>query len=97
MADKPHKSGEKWLLDLILNESPRVSEEDVTYFREHPEQIDEVSAPTSLHQIYLVLCLLSGALLVEVSKAVAHLGLFSFAHPATGIRDRHATKWEPAK
>lgn len=82
MVDKARKSPERWLLDRILNETPRVTEEDVNYFRDHPEQIDEVSAPTNLHRIYLVLCLLSGALLVAVSKALAHLGLLSFAHPA---------------
>ena len=58
-------------LKLFFKTSPKdVTGEEVAYFREHPDEIDEVTAPINIHKHFLWLGLLLGALLVGISKAL---------------------------
>lgn len=81
MAIKSRGFFEKLLLDRLFNISPKVSEEEVVYFRSHPDQIDEISAPANLHQMYLALCFLAGIFLFTLSKAISHFDWLSSLHP----------------
>lgn len=58
-----------------------VSAEEVAYFRDHPDQIDEVSSPLVLHRVFLWIGLIVGAILMAVSKALSHGGLVDALPP----------------
>ena len=60
-------------LKLFLTTSPsELGEEEVAYFREHPEQIDEVTAPVNIHKLFLWAGALLGAFFVALSKLLVH-------------------------
>ena len=67
-------------IKLFLKSSPtEVTDEEVTYFRDHPEQIDEVTAPVNVHKRFLWGGALLGTLFVGLSKVIkfAHVTFFS--------------------
>jgi hypothetical protein len=71
---------ERMFINLFLKSSPaKVTDEEVTYFRDHQEQIDEVTAPVNVHKLFLWGGALVGTLLVGLSKAIkfAHVTFFS--------------------
>ena len=56
-------------LRLYLKSSPgEVTAEELSYFREHPDQIDEVTAPVNVHKLFLWAGALLGIVLVALSK-----------------------------
>jgi hypothetical protein len=55
---------------FLRSASNRVTGEEVTYFREHPDQIDEVTAPVEVHKLFLWAGGILGALFVGVSKVI---------------------------
>ena len=60
-------------LKLFLTTSPsELGEEEMAYFREHPEQIDEVTAPVNIHKLFLWAGALLGAFFVALSKLLIH-------------------------
>ena len=41
-------------LKLFLKTSPEaVTEEELNYFAEHPDEIDEITAPVNIHKLFL--------------------------------------------
>ena len=64
---------------------PKVTEEEVAYFRENPDEIDEFSAPLNVHKVFLVLGLLLGIVLVGVSKILKYSSLL--ADFSEGLRE----------
>ena len=60
-------------LKLFLRTTPsELDEEELAYFREHPDQIDEVTAPVNIHKLFLWIGALLGAFCVAVSKLMLH-------------------------
>ena len=58
-------------LKLFLKRSPKdVTDEEVAYFREHPDEIDEFTAPLNIHKLFLQLGLLLGTVCVGISKVI---------------------------
>ena len=55
-----------------------VSADEVAYFREHPEELDEISAPVSVHIAFLIYGSVAGILLVGVSKLLKYSGILDF-------------------
>ena len=56
-------------LKLFLKaKAGEVTDEEARYFRDHPEQIDELTAPVNLHLIFLWAGGLLGAACVAISK-----------------------------
>jgi hypothetical protein len=54
---------------LFLKTSPdQVTDEELDYFREHPDQIDEVTAPVNIHKLFLWGGTLLGVAFVGLSK-----------------------------
>lgn len=47
-----------------------VTDEEVAYFRDHPDEIDEVTAPVAVHKLFLWVGALLGTLLVGVAKVI---------------------------
>lgn len=83
-AKKPIKrlSVNELFLRVASLDHKEVSEEEVEYFRAHPDQIDQVSSPLRLHKLFLWAGMLIGALLVGISKLLDHSDLLDVAHPA---------------
>lgn len=46
----------------------KVTEEDIIYFRNHPDQIEEITAPINMHKFFLGVGMLLGTLCVALSK-----------------------------
>ena len=60
---------ERIFMRLYLKSSPgEVTDQELSYFREHPEQIDEVTAPVNVHKLFLWWGALLGIALVALSK-----------------------------
>ncbi|TWU31606.1 hypothetical protein [Novipirellula artificiosorum] len=66
-----HKQDERdavFLKLFLKGKAGQVSDEEVHYFRDHPDQIDEVSAPVKVHLIFLWAGGLLGVAFVALSK-----------------------------
>ena len=55
-------------LRLFLGASDEPSEDEIAYFAEHPDQIDEISEPMRLHRLFLWLAVISGFTIVGLAK-----------------------------
>ncbi len=65
---------------LIFKSSPaELTDEDIAYFRQNPDLIDEVTAPVNIHKYFLWLGTLLGVLLVALSKYFKFSPLFAAA------------------
>lgn len=84
--DRPQKPAQRFSVDYLLwriasLDHKEVSSEEIAYFRENPDQIDEVSSPLTLHKLFLWMGLFVGVLLVGGAKLLAHSGLLASFHP----------------
>jgi hypothetical protein len=71
MRNAESKQRDRMFLKLFLKSAPsEVTDEEVTYFRDHPDQIDEVTAPVVVHKLFLWVGALLGALFVGISKVI---------------------------
>jgi len=71
MVTKQQPDRDRVFLKLFLKSSPSdVTEEEVAYFRDHPEEIEEVTAPVNVHKIFLWAGALLGFVFVGLSKAI---------------------------
>ena len=53
----------------LLNSSVDVAEDEVAYFRDHPDEVDDFTAPVNIRKRFLWIGALLGAALVAISKA----------------------------
>ena len=80
MKTEASKQRDRMFLKLFLKSNPsEVTDEEITYFRDHPEQIDEISAPVAVHKLFLWVGALLGTACVGLSKAIkfSQIALFS--------------------
>jgi hypothetical protein len=69
VMDNDTKKRDQMFLKLYLKSHPgEVTDEEIDYFREHPDQIDEVTAPVNVHKLFLWWGALLGVALVALSK-----------------------------
>jgi hypothetical protein len=70
MMDKEEKKQrDQVFYKLFFKSSPdELTEKELTYFREHPDMIDEVTTPVGLHKLFLWIGALLGTLFVGFSK-----------------------------
>ena len=52
-----------------------MTEEEVAYFRDHPDEIDEFTAPVNIRKLFLWAGALLGSALAGLSKALKYAGL----------------------
>jgi len=65
-------------LKMFFKTSPQdVTDEEMAYFREHPNQIDEITAPINIHKHFLWLGLLLGTVLVGISKVLKYSAILA--------------------
>ena len=77
---------ERMFFKLYLKSSPgEVTDEELSYFREHPDQIDEVTAPVNVHKLFLWAGTVLGIICVAVSKVLKFQPLISGL--SEGIRE----------
>ena len=69
MKTNEQQERDRIFIKLFLKTSPdQVTDEELNYFRGHPEQIDEVTAPVNIHKLFLWAGTLLGVVLVGLSK-----------------------------
>ena len=69
MDKEQKKQRDRLFYKLFLKSSPdELTEKELTYFRDHPDMIDEVTTPVGLHKLFLWIGALLGTLFVGVSK-----------------------------
>jgi hypothetical protein len=85
MSKNERQNVDSLFFSLFFRTSSAITDEEVTYFREHPDQIDEVTAPVYIHRIFLWVGALLGAALVGLSKVLKYSSILSFL--AEGARE----------
>ena len=71
MKIEADKQRDRVFLKLFLKKGiNEVTDEEIAYFRDNPEQIDEITAPVAVHKLFLWVGALLGALFVGVSKVI---------------------------
>lgn len=70
-------SGDKdtrdWLvLKTMVPGNVEVTDKEVEYFRQHPDEIDEITAPVAVHKRFLLIGCAAGMALVVLSKWIRH-------------------------
>jgi len=71
---------DKIFLKMLLKNRADVTDEEVAYFREHPDEIDEITAPVNVHKLFLIFGTLLGISLVGFSKILNFSDVLHFAH-----------------
>lgn len=71
MKNNDSRQRDRMFFKLFLKSSPdQVTDAEMAYFRDHPELIDEITAPVNVHKLFLWVGALLGTLFVAVSKAI---------------------------
>ena len=80
MNAKKNEQRDKVFLGLYFKTSPEMlTEEELTFFREHPEAIDKITAPVNMHKFFLWLGALMGLSLSAFSKWLKFSGFTLFS------------------
>jgi len=64
---KEKKTREKFFLKMFVGDKRGVTEEEVEYFKNHPDEIDEITAPLNVHKMFLLFGALLGVMFVGFS------------------------------
>ena len=66
----------RWVSRLLLTPiSTDVTDDEVEYFRDHPDELEEMAAPVSVHLVFLWFGMALGLVLVGVSKLLKFSGV----------------------
>jgi len=85
MTIQDTKQRDRLFLKLFLKGSlSEVTEEEVSYFRRHPDEIDEVTAPVNVHKSFLWAGTLLGTVCVAASKVLKFSPIVLFSE---GVRE----------
>jgi len=85
MNIRQHHERDITFLKLFLKaKAGNISEAEVRYFRDHPDQIDEVSTPVNIHLLFLWTGGLLGAAVVAVSKWLKFSQVLDFLSEGSG-------------
>jgi hypothetical protein len=73
--DKPnaHTRNQLYLKRSLRSSTAEVTDEEIAYFREHPDEIENYAAPLGIHKLFLW----SGALLGSICVALSKVFKFS--------------------
>ena len=75
-----NKKRDQVFLGLYFKTSPdMLTEEELTFFRDHPEAIDEVTAPVNVHKFFLWLGTLLGVSISAFAKWLKFSGITLFS------------------
>lgn len=76
--NKPKIDRDTLFIKLFFKNSQEVTAEEVEYYREHPEQIEEVTAPVNIHKMFLWGGAIVGILIVVLSKFFKYSQILAF-------------------
>ena len=76
--NKPKIDRDTLFFKLFFKNSQEVTNEEVEYYREHPEQIEEVTAPVNIHKMFLWGGAILGVLIVVLSKFFKYSQILAF-------------------
>ena len=85
MVMKTKRDSDVLFLKLFFGSSTGVTDGEVAYFREHPDQIEEVTAPIKIHKLFLWGGALLGTAFVGISRALNYSGMLAFL--SEGVRE----------
>lgn len=63
-------------LKLLLTDKTELDQNEIDYFRQHPDEIDEITAPVNVHKFFLWIGSLLGIGLVIISKLIEVQSVF---------------------
>lgn len=66
-------------LKLFMADQTDVTQEEVDYFKQRPDEIDEITAPLNIHLFFLGVGIVLGIGLVALSKFLKYMAVFQFA------------------
>lgn len=85
METEAEEQRDRVYFKLFLNTATsEVTDEEVAYFHEHPDEIDEVTAPVAVHKLFLWGGALLGTLLVGLAKVLKYS---QFAMLSVGVSE----------
>jgi hypothetical protein len=67
---------------FVRNDSMKLTDDEVEYFREHPREISELSAPVNVHKFFLLIGTLLGIFFVGLSKVMKFSSFLNFLSDA---------------
>jgi hypothetical protein len=71
MRNEESIQSDRVIIKTFLKSDPnQVTDEEVAYFRDHPDQIEEISAPVAVHKLFLWVGALLGSACVSLSKVI---------------------------
>ena len=85
MSRNERRGPDSLFFNQLFRSSSVVTDEDVAYFSEHPDQIEEVTAPVFIHRFFLWAGALMGVAFVGLSKILKYSSILSFL--AESIRE----------
>jgi len=71
---------DKIFLKMLVKKGAEVTPEEVEYFRKHPDQIDEITAPVNVHKLFLLAGSIIGISFVGFSKIIEFSEVLQFRH-----------------
>jgi hypothetical protein len=71
---------DKIFLKLFVKDKFTITQEEINYFRKHPDEIDEITAPLNVHKFFLLIGILLGVLMVAGSKILKFSSILYFQH-----------------
>jgi hypothetical protein len=77
---REERTRDKLFLKMFRKDKGEVTQEELEYFRRHPDEIDEIAAPVNVHKLFLIFGALSGILLVALSKVLKFSSVLYFVH-----------------
>jgi hypothetical protein len=69
---------EKIFLNMFVKNKKKLTQQEIEYFRMHPSEIDEITAPINVHKVFLTFGIVVGVILVGISKIIKTTNLFDF-------------------
>lgn len=66
----------------LRSPASEVTDEEIAYFSDHPDEIEEYAAPLSIHKYFLWSGVLLGSICVAVSKVLKFSSLLALMHDA---------------
>ena len=69
---------DKIFLNMFVKNKKKLTQHEIEYFRMHPSEIDEITAPINVHKVFLTFGIAVGVILVGISKIIKTTNIFDF-------------------
>lgn len=63
----------KWAAE----DADKITQEEIDYFRDHPDEIDDFASPIRMHKLFLLIGMTLGVLFVGVTRLLEHSGVLA--------------------